>query len=147
MKKNQLLIVVLTLIFQFNSQETNAQFGLKKLKNNLIKSATKEIVKQKDSIQSKAINKAFDKIHSLCTGSSDSSVTLTEKNSAYQEYQNLKSEIDKFETNLKEMNIIALATNSNKLLKSLKAIKTKEPNVNLTSECSRISSLKSKFLK
>ncbi|WP_435414532.1 hypothetical protein [Polaribacter aestuariivivens] len=146
MKKLHILLVA---VFIFTVQTTSAQFGLKKLKNNVLNSAKNELNKKKDSLQNATINNAFSKITDLCVGKKKTAnlTKINSSNKAYAEYQNLKKGIDKLKLDLKNMELLKLMDDSQTIMNSVKTIKKIEPNADLSSECNRITNLKQKFIK
>lgn len=148
--KRTIKIVILTLLFfQIGTQISYAQFGLKKLKNDLVKSAKDNLNHKKDSLQNVTIDKAFNKITNLCLGNKKAKNLTKIKSSslAFADYQNLKNEINQFKKDLKSKEILNLVDNSQKIMTIIKEIKAKEPNADLSSECNRITNLKTKLKK
>lgn len=149
MKKSIKIAILTLLFFQIGSQISYAQFGLKKLKNDLVKSAKDNINHKKDSLQNVTFDKAFNKITNLCLGDKKAKNLTRIKSSslAFADYQNLKNEINQFKKDLKSREILNLVNNSQKIMATIKAIKAKEPNADLSSECNRIMNLKTKYKK
>jgi hypothetical protein len=148
--KRTIKLAILTLLFlQIGTQISYAQFGLKKLKNNLVKSVKADLNKKKDSLQNVTIDKALKKITNLCLGDKKikNLTKINAKSLAFADYQNLKNEINQFKKDLKSKEILNLVDNSQKIITSIKAIKAKEPNADLSSECNRITNLKTKYKK
>ncbi|RMB57133.1 hypothetical protein EAX61_12240 [Dokdonia sinensis] len=147
MKKSLTILTGILFCILLNTQDANAQFGLKKLKNDAVKGLKSDVKKKKDSIQRQLVLGLLEKTTSFCKNEGSEKVVITSQSVAYPAYTDLRKELDALETNL-------LSDGFNKsMVKRIKkigehsaAVFLKEPNADLSTECTRLSRIQESFL-